>query len=131
MKYEYGLRLLGSAREFVASAVTSAEEHGSFNWYPSSEWKFAVVHLATALELLLKARIAIEDPLLLGAKGTITVADLESGRFRSVTIEVALRRLKQTPGSCSQISNAPRWTLSAIFVTVWSISRSKRIARDL
>jgi hypothetical protein len=95
MKYEYGFRLLGSAREFVASAVTRAEEHGSFNWYPSSEWKFAVVHLATALELLLKARIAIKDPLLLGAKGTISVADLESGRFRSVRIEVALRRLKQ------------------------------------
>lgn len=95
MKYEYGLRLLGSARGFAESAVTRAEEYGSFNWYPSSEWKFAVVHLATALELLLKARIAIEDPLLLGANGTISGADLESGRFRSVTIQVALRRLKQ------------------------------------
>lgn len=75
--------------------MTRAEEHDSFNWYVSSEWKFAVVHLATALELLLKARIAIEDPLLLGAKGTISVANLQSGRFRSVTIDVGLQRLKQ------------------------------------
>lgn len=90
MTYRFGFRLLDSARQFITSAVSHAKEDDS------SEWKIAVVHLATALELLLKARLAIEDPRLLAATGSnLNEADLESGDFRSVTIEEALRRLRR------------------------------------
>ena len=106
MKYLYGFRLLDSARQFITSAVSYAKARDS------SEWKFAVVHLAIALELLLKARLVVEDPKLLAAKGSnLSEADLESGDFRSVTIEEALRCLKRLG---LRLSGAQRTALDAV-----------------
>ncbi len=48
MKYKYAFGLLGNARAFVESAVDYARQDRQ------DQWKFAIVHLTTALELLLK-----------------------------------------------------------------------------
>jgi hypothetical protein len=86
MMHRFGFRLLDSARDFITAAVGSSK--GYFG-----DWKFATVHLSTALELLLKARLAIEDPKLLAKGSTISEADLESGNFNSVSIKDSLRCL--------------------------------------
>jgi len=55
MKYKYAFGLLDNARAFAESAVDYAKQDNQ------DQWKFAILHLMTALELLLKARLAIED----------------------------------------------------------------------
>lgn len=59
-----------------------------------SDIPFAVLHLMTALELLLKARVAIKDPLLLVANGkSVTVESFSRGDFRSIGVEDAIELL--------------------------------------
>jgi hypothetical protein len=54
--YKYAFSLLDNARAFVESAVDYARQDYR------DQWKFAILHLTTALELLLKARLAIGIP---------------------------------------------------------------------
>ena len=63
-KYKYSLALFGSARRFLESAVRQACERDA------GEWKLAILHTATALELLAKARIAFKNPHLI-ARGKV------------------------------------------------------------
>ena len=87
-KYKYAFALLGNARAFVESAVGLARQGYAENW------KFAILHLATALELLLKARLAIEDHRHLVA-GTRQVSDrqFDDGNFASVTVDECIAKL--------------------------------------
>jgi hypothetical protein len=54
-KCKYAFALQRNSRTFIESAVEYARQG-----YPEN-WKFAVLHLNTALELILKARLALED----------------------------------------------------------------------
>jgi hypothetical protein len=93
MKYKYAFGLHGNARAFVESAVDYARRN------EKDQWKFAVLHLMTALELLLKARLAIENHNhLVDGKRSVTERQFDEGDFRSVTIDQCIERLKSTCG---------------------------------
>lgn len=84
-KYKYGFALLANARAFLESAVEFVRRGDP------DEKRFAILHLVTALELLLKARVAIDDPRLLAARGKpVTEEQLDSGCFRSIGMEEAV-----------------------------------------
>jgi len=87
----HALALLGSARQFLESAVRHACERDA------GEWKFALLHTTTALELLAKARIALENPHLI-ARGEVDDLRFDRGEFQSVNLDEAFRRLKKTTG---------------------------------
>jgi len=92
MKYKYAFALLSNARAFAESAVEYANKD------EQRQWKFAVLHLATAIELLLKAKLAIKDySLLVGGKTAISITEhqFESGSFKSVTIDECIERLSR------------------------------------
>lgn len=90
-KYKYPFALFGSARQFLESAVRHACERDA------GEWKFALLHTTTALELLAKARIAFEDPHLI-ARGKIDDLRFDRGEFQSINLDEAFRCLKRTTG---------------------------------
>jgi hypothetical protein len=56
--------------------------------------RFAILHVATALELVFKARLAMQDPFLIVRGNHVTEDALERGEFQSVGIEEAVERLK-------------------------------------
>lgn len=88
MKYKYADGLLDNARGFVESAVDYARQD------QQEQWKFAILHLTTALELLLKARLAIEDPKALVA-GSAQIRDwqFDRGDFQSIGINECIKKL--------------------------------------
>jgi hypothetical protein len=89
-KYKYAFALLRNARAFVESAVDLARQG-----YPEN-WKFAILHLATALELLLKARLATEDNrLLIVGKRQVSDRQFDDGDFNSVGVDECIERLAQ------------------------------------
>jgi DNA-directed RNA polymerase subunit RPC12/RpoP len=89
--YKYAFSLLRNARAFVESAVDYARQENS------EQWKFAILHLTTALELLLKARLAIEDHnQLVDGKTQITERQFDEGDFKSVGIDECIKRLGRT-----------------------------------
>jgi hypothetical protein len=91
MKNKYAFGLLGNARAFVESAVDYARQDRQ------ERWKFAIVHLTTALELLLKARLAIEDHKhLVAGKAKVSDRQFDEGDFRSIGIEDCIEKLTQT-----------------------------------
>lgn len=90
-KYEYSFALFGSARQFLESAVRHACERDA------GEWKFALLHTTTALELLAKARIAFEDPHLI-ARGKVDDLRFSLGEFQSIGLDEAFRCLRRTTG---------------------------------
>jgi hypothetical protein len=91
MKYKYAFDLLGNARAFVESAVDYAQQH------QKKHWKFAILHLTTALELGLKARLAIEDhKYLVAGKSQVSDRQFDEGDFRSISIEECIKKLTQT-----------------------------------
>ena len=93
MKYKYAFSLLTNARAFVASAVDYARQDDR------GQWKFAILHLMTSLELLLKARLAIEDHKYLVKGNTgVTQRQFDEGDFESVGIDECIKRLKLTCG---------------------------------
>jgi hypothetical protein len=95
MKHKYAYGLLENAWAFVESAVNYARQDRQ------EQWKFAVLHLTTALELLLKARLALEDPKQLAARSTpITERQFEQGDFRTVGIEDCIERLARMCRFC-------------------------------
>lgn len=90
-KYKYPFALFGSARQFLESAVQHACERDA------GEWKFALLHTTTALELLAKARIAFENPHLI-ARGKVDDLRFDRGEFQSINLDEAFRCLKRTTG---------------------------------
>ena len=90
-RYKHPFALFGSARQFLESAVRHARERDP------DEWKFALLHTTTALELLAKARIAFEDPHEI-ALGDVDDLRFDRGEFRSINLDEAFRRLKELSG---------------------------------
>jgi hypothetical protein len=91
--YKYAFSLLRNAQVFVESAVDYARQDYRH------QWKFAILHLTTALELLLKARLAIADhKLLVAGKAQITARQFDEGDFKSVAIDYCIERLDRTCG---------------------------------
>ena len=81
--------LLKSSHDFIRSAVNYAKESDE------NSWKFAVLHLASALELLFKSRLAEEHwSLVFADPDKATVANLQTGDFLSVDIDTSIKRLK-------------------------------------
>jgi hypothetical protein len=90
-KYKYAFALHRNARAFIESTVDYARRD------MRDEWKFALLHLNTALELILKARLAIEDHRRLAAgKTQVTDRQFDEGTFQSVGIDECIERLTQT-----------------------------------
>ena len=90
-KYKYPFALFGSARQFLESAVRHTCEPDA------GEWKFALLHTTTALELLAKARIAFEDPHLI-ARSKVDDQRFDRGEFQSINLNEAFLCLKRTTG---------------------------------
>jgi hypothetical protein len=91
MTYKYAFGLHRNARAFAESAVDYARQNNK------DQWKFAILHLMTALELLLKARLAIENHChLVAGKVSITERQFDEGDFKSIGIDECIRRLKCT-----------------------------------
>jgi hypothetical protein len=85
MNYKHGHALLANARAFLESAT----EYVGRN--KVDEKRFAVLHLVTALELLLKAKLAMKDPRLLISRGrSVSDEAFERGDFHSVGMEGAI-----------------------------------------
>jgi HEPN domain-containing protein len=55
------MSLLENAYDFLNESLRSAERAGQ----DSKAWKFAVLHVVQAIELLLKARLHAEHPVLI------------------------------------------------------------------
>lgn len=90
VKYKYAFALHRNARTFIESAVEYAQRD------TCDEWKFALLHLNTALELILKARLAIEDHRHLAAgKAKVTDRQFDEGEFHSIGIDECIERLAQ------------------------------------
>jgi hypothetical protein len=90
-KHKYAFALQRNARAFIETAVEYARQGYRENW------KFAVLHLNTALELVLKATLALEDHrYLVAGKAQITDRQFDEGAFRSIGIEECLERLAKT-----------------------------------
>lgn len=104
-KFEYPFALFGSARQFLESAVRHVGGRDA------SEWKLALLHTTTALELLAKARIAFEDPHLI-ALGKVSDLRFDRGEFQSINLDEAFRRLKKTTGF--SLSTSQRTALNSL-----------------
>lgn len=80
--------LLKSSRTFFDVAVEHVKGDRVGEYY------LAVLPLATALELILKARLALEDPALLPRGSRVpTATDLDAGKFRTVSSDETIKRL--------------------------------------
>jgi hypothetical protein len=90
-KYKHAFALFGNARQFLESAVRHARERDP------NEWKFALLHTTTALELLAKARIAFEDPHQI-VRGKVDDLRFDRGEFQSINLDEAFQRLKKITG---------------------------------
>lgn len=107
MKYKYAFALLGNARAFVESAVEYARLDRQ------DLWKFAVIHVTTALELLLKARLAIEDHQhLVAGKTPVSDRQFDEGNFHSIGIEECIDKLSRIIGFT--LSSRQRQVLSTL-----------------
>lgn len=90
-KYKYPFALFDSARQFLESAVRYAGARDA------SEWKFALLHTTTALELLAKARISFENPHLI-VRGKVDDLRFDRGEFQSINLDEAFQCLNRTTG---------------------------------
>jgi len=93
MSQKLNLTLMENAHDFIGSAIKySKEDH-------SRSWKYALLHLATALELLMKANLEKEHwSLLFDNVDVASRADLTRGAFKSVDFVTAVERLKRVVG---------------------------------
>jgi hypothetical protein len=81
--------LLRSSHDFIQSAVKYANEADG------TSWKFAVLHLASSIELLLKSKLAEEHwSLVFANPDKASIDNLQTGEFQSVDIDTLLKRLK-------------------------------------
>lgn len=95
-KYKYAYGLLANARIFAESTVDFAGEDRD------EHWKFAVLHLATAIELLLKACLALKDHRSL-VRGKVQVTDrqFDLGEFHSIGTDECVEKLRARGASLS------------------------------
>lgn len=85
--------LLENAIDFVSRSVRSTKQDDP------AEWKYAILHLAAGIELLLKARLAKEHwSLVAHDVNTITQKELLNGNSRTVGYEAALKRIRNVAG---------------------------------
>ena len=83
------LSLLDNAIDFILRAVKSAMLDDQM------EWKYAVLHLAAGIELLLKARLSeVHWSLTFANVDKATRGSLQAGDFRSVDVESSISRLR-------------------------------------
>jgi hypothetical protein len=88
--YTYGFALLANAREFVESAAEYAQQS------ERRLWKFSALHMTTAIELLLKAKLAMTDYRhLVAGSEHVSEHQFDQGEFRSVGIDECLARLER------------------------------------
>lgn len=84
------LSLMENAHDFMVSATDYAMKDDT------KSWKYALLHLHSGLELLLKARLAIEHWSLLFAKiDEASLSELQKGTFKGVAFDQLLDRLKK------------------------------------
>ena len=106
-KYHYGTELFHSAREHFKAAVEflSADEEHSHS--------FGILHIAIALELLAKARLASKDlQLIVRGRRKPTDAEFRIGAFQSIGIEEAFESL-ETLG-LAHLDDSQRFALTSI-----------------
>lgn len=75
--YTYGFALPANAREFVESAVEYAQQG------ERRLWKFSALHMATAIELHLKAKLAMTDGYFRGPEIRWSNGKVESPRLHT------------------------------------------------
>ena len=81
--------LLRSSHDFIRSAVKYANEADG------TSWKFAVLHLASSIELLLKSKLAEEHwSLVFANPDKASINNLQIRDFQSVDIDTLQKRLK-------------------------------------
>lgn len=81
--------LLRSSHDFIQSAVRYANEDDE------NSWRFAILHLATSIELLLKSKLAEEHwSLVFANPDKASINNLQTGDFQSVDIDTLQKRLK-------------------------------------
>ena len=87
------LNLLENAFDYMLHAAKCASDDSQ------SSWKYAILHLVSAIELLVKARLQIEHwSLLFSQVNEASLTKLESGNFMSVDFETSLERLRNIAG---------------------------------
>lgn len=87
------LSLVENAIDFIKSAV-----HFSKTDNPS-HWKYALLHLASAIELIMKAILEKEHwSLLFEDVDTAAIEKLKTGDFKSVSYDTAINRIKRILG---------------------------------
>jgi hypothetical protein len=90
MNKELSQSLLSNAQDFILSAIEQANSTASNNW------KYAILNLATGIELVLKARVALEHWTLLFDKvDNTSIEKLKSGDFNSATFAQVINRLEK------------------------------------
>jgi hypothetical protein len=96
MKEEFSYTLLENGLDFVLSALEhlalAAGPHGTPQ--QKRHLKYALLHLSSGVELILKERLRQEDwKLIFQDPSTATDADFETGDFKSVTFDDSIKRL--------------------------------------
>jgi hypothetical protein len=108
IKGNYQLHLLGNALDFLNSSLRYVER--SRDEDNPLLWKFALFHLTQALELLLKERLRIENPILLYANLDKYVPPDQ--RRATVSWQAAIERLKYVLGTQMTEIDAGRLALA-------------------
>jgi len=87
--------LLSNAHDFMLSATDYAKSKNS------NDWKYAILSLAAGIELVLKARLALEHWALLFDKiDNASEGKLKSGDFNSINFPTSISRLENISKVC-------------------------------
>ena len=87
------LSLLENAEDFILSAIEYSKSDKRQNW------KYSLLHLASAIELIIKGNLEQEHwSLLFEDVNNAKRESLEQGRFKSVDFETAVKRLEHIAG---------------------------------
>lgn len=87
------LSLLQNAEDFILSAIEYSKNENK------GTWKYSLLHLASAIELIIKANLEQEHwSLLFENVNNAERESLEKGRFKSVDFETAVKRLERIAG---------------------------------
>ena len=90
MNKDLARKLLNNAHDFMLSATEYARSKNS------KDWKYAILNLAAGIELVLKARLALEHwALLFDDINTASEGRLKSGDFTGVNIKTSINRLEK------------------------------------
>jgi hypothetical protein len=95
MNKEIAQSLLSNAHNFISSATDYAKSNDS------KDWKYAILSLAAGIELVLKARLALEHWALLFEKvDSASAGKLKAGDFNSINFESSIIRLENISNIC-------------------------------